>query len=233
TSFPAFEPQFKGGAFVAVGDVNNDGVGDIITGADRGWLPQVRVFDGQTVTTTHHQLLAPFQAYSNNFRGGVRVAAGDINGDGFAEIITASGAGASGLINVFDGATHHQINTFLPFARNYKNGVFVAVGDASGDRIRDIIATVDRNWLPIVNVFNGATIYGNSPQLMGSFRAFKNSERTGVRLAVKAIDGGAPGTVEKVGIVLTSGSGGGHVSRRVRQATFNGLTPSLIDRVFE
>ncbi|GEM_PF-3160615 len=233
TTFLAYEPQFKGGVNLAVGDVNNDGAGDIITGADSGWLPQVRVFDGQTLTSVHNQLVAPFLAYGNGFRGGVRVAVGDLSGDGFAEIVTGTGPGASGQINVFDGASYGQVNAFLPFGGGYKNGVFVAVGDVDGNGVRDIIASVDKNWLPIVNVFNGATVYGRAPELMSSFQAFSNSERTGVRLAVKTVDGGAPGAVEKVSLVLSSGSGGAAVSRKVRQSTVSGLTPNVIDRVFE
>ena len=233
TSFDVYRPQFKGGFHVAVGDVNHDGANDIITGADAGWLPMVSVFDGTTLTTTHGQL-ASFLAFGNHFRGGVRVAAGDINNDGRAEIIAASGPGVGGRINVYNGATLGLVNSFLPYGNSYRNGLFVAVGDVNGDGIRDIVASVDKNWLPLVSVFNGNRVFGGAaPDLLARFQAFRNRERTGVRVAIKPVDGGSPGNVEKVTIVMSSGPGGRVVSRKVSQAVFNGLTPAVIDRVFE
>jgi hypothetical protein len=231
TSFDVYRRQFKGGFHVAVGDVNADGCNDIVTGADAGWLPMVSVFDGATLTTTHS---ASFLAFGNRFRGGVRVAAGDINLDGRAEIIAASGPGMSGRVNVYHGATFGLVNSFLPYGRNYKNGLFVAVGDVNGDGVRDIVASVDKNWLPLVKVFHGSSVFGGAvPDALASFRAFGNRERTGVRIAVKPVDGGTPGNVEQVTIMMSSGPGGRVVSRKVSQALFNGLTPAVIDHIFE
>ena len=49
-SFLAF-PGFTGGVFVAGGDTNKDGFGDILVGADAGGAAHVKVFDGQTGST--------------------------------------------------------------------------------------------------------------------------------------------------------------------------------------
>ena len=83
-------PAFTGGVFVAAGDVNGDGCADIVTGAGAGGGPHVRVFDGRTGTETHG-----FFAFAPAFTGGVRVAAGDVNGDGHAEIIIGAGPGGA------------------------------------------------------------------------------------------------------------------------------------------
>ena len=78
-SFYAYDPSFTGGVFVAGGDVNGDGIAEIITGTTRAGGP-VRVFTiggpGRVAE------LASFFAYIPAFQGPVRVAAADVNGDG-------------------------------------------------------------------------------------------------------------------------------------------------------
>ena len=59
----------------------------------------------------------------------MRVAAGDINGDGFADIITGAGDGGSGQIKVFDGSTGAEIRSFLAYGSSYSLGVYVAGSD--------------------------------------------------------------------------------------------------------
>src|SRR5437763_5719790 len=70
-SLSVFDPDFRGGAFVAAGDVNFDGIADIVVGAGAGGSPVVSVIDGKTGAT-----LATLLAYAPQFRGGVAVAAG-------------------------------------------------------------------------------------------------------------------------------------------------------------
>src|SRR5205814_1813081 len=97
--FFAYDPNFHGGVQVATGDVNGDGVDDVITGAGPGGGPHVKVFDGATGA-----VLRSFFAYDDAFRGGVFVAAGDVNKDGFADVVTGAGAGGGPHVRVFSGA---------------------------------------------------------------------------------------------------------------------------------
>src|SRR5581483_11561510 len=71
-SFLAYDSRFTGGVTVAAADVNNDGFADIITGADAGAAPHVKVFSGKDGT-----LLKSFLAFDGTFAGGVNVAGGD------------------------------------------------------------------------------------------------------------------------------------------------------------
>src|SRR5207237_201715 len=120
--------SFAGGVFVAVGDVNGDGTADIIVGVDAGTAPSVHVYNGRT-GGIFSGVMGNFQAYLGTFKGGVRVAAADLNGDGKAEVITAPGAGTigsgqTGLVRSFDltrrsGTTPFIIQQFTPYEASF------------------------------------------------------------------------------------------------------------------
>ncbi len=82
SQFMAYDKNFHGGVNVAIGDVDGDGIKDIITGPGKGGGPQVRIFDmfGKNKNS--------FMAYDKNFKEGISVAAYDINNDGLVEVLT-------------------------------------------------------------------------------------------------------------------------------------------------
>jgi hypothetical protein len=156
------------------------GVRYLVTGADAGGGPLVRVFDfisGRTI--------ANFQAYDGAFRGGVRVATGDVNGDGIADIITAPGFGGGPVIRVFDGATFQMIAQFNAYDPNFRGGVYVAVGDINGDGRDEIITGAGEGGGPHVKVYSllGSGTAISSIVLDSEFMAYDSAFRGGVRVA--------------------------------------------------
>lgn len=121
------------GVTVALGDVDGDGMADIITGPFSG-APHVKIFNGAT-----HGEIGSFFAYSPSFTGGVFVASGDVNGDGFDDIITGAGPGGGPHVKVFDGVTQQELISFFAFDIAFQGGVRVASADYDGDRLDDII----------------------------------------------------------------------------------------------
>ena len=91
----------------------------VATGPGPGHPRVVRV----TVEGRNGNETFSFMAYQKNFSGGVRVAVGDVNGDGFADVITGSGAGAQLVLH-----------NFLAFEPDFLGGVFVAGTPARADR---------------------------------------------------------------------------------------------------
>ncbi len=173
--FFAYNKHFRGGVNVAVGDVNGDGVDEIITGAGKGEPPYVKVFDEDG------NLIFKFLAYNKNFRGGVNVAVGDVNGDGVDEIITGAGRGGGPQVRIFDRFGRLQ-GQFFAYNKHFRGGVNVAVGDVNGDGVDEIITGAGKGGGPQVRIFDR---FGY-PETQ--FFAFSPQARQGVKVAVGDIN---------------------------------------------
>ncbi|HTK74539.1 MAG TPA: hypothetical protein VL371_04725, partial [Gemmataceae bacterium] len=122
----------------------------IAVGAGPGGVPVVNVFD------VNNTLLASFFAYSSNFHGGVRVATGDVTGDGIADVITAPGPGGGPHVRVFDGVSFQVVREFMAYDPSFFGGVFIATG-LTNDGHASIITGAGAGGGPHVKVFDGAT----------------------------------------------------------------------------
>jgi hypothetical protein len=145
-------------------------------------------------------LLLNFRAYPKHATSGVRVATGDVNGDGAADIITAPSSKGRAVVQVFSGVDGHRIRRFRAFVGNFHAGIYVAAGDLDGDGHADIIVGAGEGGRPLVRVFSGAT--GGR---IGQFFARRQSARFGVRVAAGDMDG--DGRAE---IATAGGTGAGN-----------------------
>ncbi|MFM7129561.1 MAG: multicopper oxidase domain-containing protein, partial [bacterium] len=82
--FKPFGNRFARRMSISSGDVNGDNRSDILVAGGPGGNSVVRVFSGATL-----KLLSEFTPYEHQFRGGLNLAAGDVDGSGRISIITA------------------------------------------------------------------------------------------------------------------------------------------------
>ena len=196
SQFLVYEATFTGGVRVAVGDVNADGVPDLITGTGAGGGPAVRVYDGAT-----GGVLASFFAYAPSFTGGITVAAGDVDADGRAEVIVGAGPGGGPQVVVFDGATGNQEASFFAYDSSFRGGVYVAAGDTDGDGVAEVVTGTGLGGGPDVRTFDLAR--GKAVQATGFF-AYAPTFTGGVQVAAGDVNG--DGIAE---IISGTGPGGG------------------------
>jgi hypothetical protein len=141
------------------------------SGAGPGAAPQVNVYNAATGA-----LVTSFYGLPASFTGGVRVAVGDVNGDGTDDIICAAGPGAAPQITVYDGKTFQPFMSFYGLPVGFTGGCFVAVGDVNGDSFADIIVSADCGGGPQVTITSGkdgtmlASFYATAPTFTGGIR---------------------------------------------------------------
>jgi hypothetical protein len=148
-----YPPGFLGGVRVAAADVDGSGQASIIVAPGAGGGPHVRVFKlvGGALTET-----AGFFAYNAGFTGGVYVAAGDLDGDGLAEIVTGAGPGGGPHVRSFTGAGASIGLELLPYDPGFLGGVRVAVGDVAAAGASEIVTAPGPGGGPEIRVFTGA-----------------------------------------------------------------------------
>lgn len=183
-SFYAYNPAFISGVSVACGDVDGDGVAEIITGAGPGGGPHVRVLSlgggGALIEW------ASFYAYNPAFTGGVYVAVGDLDGDGIAEIITGAGPFGGPHVRVFSvgagGALTERVS-FYAYDPAFRGGVHVAAGDMDGDGTLEIVTGAGEGGGPNVRVIR---VHGTTLIEVASFYAYDPAFTGGVTVASAA-----------------------------------------------
>ena len=171
-TFYAFEPNFTSGVYVASGDINNDGYDDIVMGAGSGGGPRVKVVYGASgFLLSPYNPMMDFFAYDPAFTGGVRVACGDRDGNGFDDVITGAGVGGAPNVRSFNYASI-MIDNFMAFDPALTTGIFVGAGYVDNDSTADIIAGSGRGAPTQISAFysSGARsgpVYPFSPIFTG------------------------------------------------------------------
>ncbi len=197
----AYNAKFTGGVNLAVGDVNGDGVKEIVTAPKAGGGPHVRIFNKDGV------ILSEFMAYNAKFTGGVNLAIGDLDKDGKAEIITAPLSNGGPHVRIFDwqGNLRQQ---FFAYEDKFTGGVNLAIGDLDQDGQNEIVTAPAAKYKPEIKTWNF------SAQKLSSFLAYDAKMLDGVKISVGDVNADAwseivtaPAVNQKMDVKLFSSKG--------------------------
>jgi len=133
--------QRFGRSVSGAGDVNSDGFDDLIVGSEFG-PPNVQVFSGSDGSVLH-----TFDGDLANGDFGDSVSgAGDVNGDGFADLIVGAPNTVRGSAQVFSGFDGTVLYTFEGDSFDDEFGTSVSgTGDVNDDGFDDVIVGAPRD----------------------------------------------------------------------------------------
>ena len=190
------DPSFRGGVRTAVGDVNRDGTPDLAVAAGFLGGPRVAIFNGTTVIgATQTKLVGDFFAFpgtdSVTLRNGSFVAIGDLNGDGFGDLIFGGGPGGAPRVFALNGQLISAGSIDAAYAAPIANffvagnsldrgGIRVAATDADGDNRADLVVGSGEGVAARVRIYLGANITASTePSIFQDITVFGGAILTG------------------------------------------------------
>ena len=231
-----FGSRYRGGVEVAVGDVNGDGIGDIVAGMSSG-IGRVSVFlvDPTAADPVASTPFRTFRGAPGSYRGGVMIAAGDVGSfasgtlqsaaaDGRAEIIVGLNAGRAALVRVFDVAgSPRVVQTIRPFGGGFSGGVTLSTALYESATVSSILVGAGRGGNSVVEVYDGQT--GGQ---VARLQAFASFAKPNAAVFAAALDLDGDGVVNDVyGVQGRAGGGGTRGVKQFDRAT--SVTSTLTD----
>jgi hypothetical protein len=164
--------NWTGGLHVAAANLTRDGRAAIAVNAEG--TQHVKVFD-----LAQGKEIDSFFVHDQKATGGVRMAWGDVNGDGVPDLLTANGPGnIVTTVKIFSGKNREVLAEFPAADNRYRGGAFIAAGDVTGDRVANPVVGLDGGTVPLVRVFDGR----GKPLV--EWLAYDERFRGGVRVAI-------------------------------------------------
>jgi len=237
------------GVSVAVGDINNDGIGDVIVGAPRATAGgsiragEVFVFLGSTTFDSTADFTLTETTTQADARFGTSVAVGDVNNDGIGDVIVGAplaapgGDVSAGEVFVFLGSTTFDSTADFTLTETTTEvgasfGISVAAGDVNGDTIDDVIVGATKATAGTTSkagevfVFLGSTTFDSTADFTLTELTPETLGEFGFSLAAGDINGD---TIDDVIVGALEASGQAGVGGVALAADLAGFPPGVPD----
>src|SRR5262249_30234899 len=122
--FLAFEDTFTGGVNTLIGDVNGDGIPDVVVSPGAGGGPVVEAFsrdDG-------HPSFGPVN-FEPAFRDGINMSIGDATKVGYNQLLVGAGRGGAPRVILFDIKQGTTLLDYFAHDPNSRGGASVTLSD--------------------------------------------------------------------------------------------------------
>ena len=192
SQFFAFDEDDRSGLFVTTGDINGDGLQEIIVSQDEGGTGQVRYF-------TKDGVLIGFFSPFDRTSASVRVEAGNLDEDSADELVVCRG-GSEGAVRVYEG-TGKYVSTLDDPLGLHTSERLVSVGDVDRDGHNDIVISFGQGTVSRVFVHDA---FG---ALQQSFITYPIDFLGGVQTVVGDLDQNGESEIYTIPV----SSGGPHV----------------------
>lgn len=171
--FFVFDETQRGGTQIARIDMNSNGKAEILL--VKGAKLEVYRDDGQLYMRQY--------PYTTQYRGELRIAIGDLDNNGYAEVFVAPSDGYALPIRVYTRYGSQIKRDWYPFGEQYVGGYSLAVGTLSSPFRNNLIIGAGVGSSPYVNVYN--YLYEKE----GDWFAYERQFTGGVFVATGDIDG--------------------------------------------
>ncbi len=132
-----FGTNYKNGYSIALGDVAGNGNDEILIGTGKNSESSINIFKvggGYSLSRLYRWF-----GFERSFRGGVNVAAGNVDGVGKDEVIVGAGSGKGPIIKVFEASGKKLYKDITAYKTLLKTGIDVRSADVDFDGTDDII----------------------------------------------------------------------------------------------
>lgn len=165
---------FTGGVRVATGDVNDDGVEDVVAVPAFGGASVIVVLNSQTGA-----LIRTASVFENTFRGGLYVQVGDAQNLGYDQVLVGAGDSGGPRVTLLDFKRGVELLNFFAGDDKLRGGVDVDLGDVFAGRGQMIVTAMGPGAGPEVSIYNAS-----NATFVGKFLAGDVADRKGIEITL-------------------------------------------------